>query len=113
MGSAPFVAGDDTLFVGSKDSHIFTLELDTGNLQSAHSGRGLSTPLVPTVEEVDKLVRLTLFPLITCRFAPFTHLHGRLICLVVLAFDSFMSCEQTTQCGPSTTRLVRSDGTLP
>lgn len=54
VNNSPFLAADGTLFVGSKDSQIFTLELDTGSLASVHSTKGLSTQLVPTDPDDDE-----------------------------------------------------------
>jgi hypothetical protein len=54
VNNSPFLAADGTLFVGSKDSQIFTLELETGNLASVHSTKGLSTQLVPVDPDDDE-----------------------------------------------------------
>lgn len=54
VNNSPFLAADGTLFVGSKDSQIFTLELDTGSLASVHSTKGLSTQLVPADPDDDE-----------------------------------------------------------
>jgi hypothetical protein len=115
VNNSPFLAADGTLFVGSKDSQIFTLELDTGSLASVHSTKGLSTQLVPTDPDDDEKNAnqvTSRFAFLTNHQPPSSH-HQHVGAIIVTINTSCSSCGRTTRCGRSITRAARSDGMSP
>ena len=116
VNNSPFLAADGTLFVGSKDSQIFTLELDTGSLASVHSTKGLSTQLVPTDPDDDEKnanqVTSRLAFLTATNHHRSSH-HQHVGAIIVTINTSCSSCGRTTRCGRSITRAARSDGMSP